>query len=137
MDNEASTAFNMTMISMKIKYQLVPPSNHIANNVERLIQTFKNHFIAGLYSIYKYFNLQLWYRLLQQAIIIINLLRQPGTLPQLSAYTRIFREFNFNRTPLDPPGTRVIFHNRPNNRTPWAPNGEYGYYIGPSMEQYS
>ena len=34
MDNEASTALNMTMITMNIKYQLVPPSNHIANNAE-------------------------------------------------------------------------------------------------------
>ena len=35
MDNEASTALNMTMTTMNIKYQLVPPSNHRANNAER------------------------------------------------------------------------------------------------------
>ena len=48
MDNEASTALNMTMTSMDSKYQLVPPSNHIENNAEIAIQNFKNHFIAGL-----------------------------------------------------------------------------------------
>ena len=32
MDNEAYKALNMKMTSMNIKYQLVPPSNHIANN---------------------------------------------------------------------------------------------------------
>ena len=41
------------MKSMNIKYQLVPPSNHRANNAERAIQTFKNHFIAGLCSVDK------------------------------------------------------------------------------------
>ena len=48
MDNEASTDLNMTMTSMNIKYNLVIPSNHIPNNAERAIQTFKNHFIAVL-----------------------------------------------------------------------------------------
>ena len=32
MYNESSAALNMTMTSMKIKYQLVPPSNHRVNN---------------------------------------------------------------------------------------------------------
>ena len=53
MDNEVSTALKITMIYMNIKYQLVPPSNHRANNAERLIQTFNNHFIAGLCSVDK------------------------------------------------------------------------------------
>ena len=41
MDNEASIALNMKMKTMNIKYQLVPPSNHTANNEEISIQTFK------------------------------------------------------------------------------------------------
>ena len=48
MDNGASTALKMTMTSMNIKYQLVPPINHRAKNAEIAIQTSKNHFIAGL-----------------------------------------------------------------------------------------
>ena len=59
MDNEASTALNITMTNMNIKYQLVPPSNHISNNAERAIQTFKNQFIAGMFSVEKYFHIQL------------------------------------------------------------------------------
>ena len=59
MDNEASTAIKLTMTTMDIKYQLVPPSNHRSKNAERGIQTFKNHFIAGLCSVDKYFHLQL------------------------------------------------------------------------------
>ena len=118
-DNESSTVLNMIMTSMNIKYQLVPPSNHITNNAEREIQIFKNHFIALLYSVDKYFHLQLRDRILQQATISLNILRKSRTLPHISAYTHIFGEFDFNRTPLAPPGTRVIIHNIPNYRASW------------------
>ena len=53
MDNEASKALKMTMETMDIKYQLVTPSKHRANNTERSTQTFKNHFISGLCSVDK------------------------------------------------------------------------------------
>ena len=75
MDNKASTALNLTMTTMKIKYQLFRPSNHREKNVERAIKTFKNHFIAGLCSVDKYFHLQLWDILLHQKKISLNLLR--------------------------------------------------------------
>ena len=44
--NEAYTSLNMTMTTMNIKYQLFPPSNHIAKNSERAIKTFKTYFIV-------------------------------------------------------------------------------------------
>ena len=53
MENGASTSLNMTMTSMNINYQLVSPRNHRAKNEKRAIQTFKNHFIAVLCSVYK------------------------------------------------------------------------------------
>ena len=49
MDNEASTALNMKMTSMKIKYQLVTPSNHITNSAERESDTnLQNPFHVGV-----------------------------------------------------------------------------------------
>ena len=97
MDIEESTSLNMTMNSINIKYQLVPPRNHRANNVERVIQNFKKHFIEGLCIIDKDFHLKLWYRLLQQAAISLNLIRKSITFPHLSAYTNIFEEFDFKK----------------------------------------
>ena len=44
MDNEGSTAFKMTMTTIYITYQLVTPTNHRANNAQRVIQAFKKHF---------------------------------------------------------------------------------------------
>ena len=90
MDNEASTALKMTMTTMGIKYQLVPPSNNRANNAERAIQTFKNHFIAIIFIVYKYLHLQFWYILIQQATISLNFLRQSIIISHVSAYTHIF-----------------------------------------------
>ena len=37
MGNEASTNLRLTMTTMNIKYQLVPPRNHRSNNAERSI----------------------------------------------------------------------------------------------------
>ena len=90
MDKEASNALNLTMATMNIKYQLVHPSNHRAKNTERAIHTFNNHFIAGMCSVDKYIHLKLWYRLLHQATISINLLRKSRTLTHILAYTHIF-----------------------------------------------
>ena len=90
MDNEAYTSLNIKMTSMNINYQLVPPSNHRSNNTERAIHDLRYYFIEGLCSADKDFHMQLWYRILQQETIIINMIIQPRTLPHLSAYTQIF-----------------------------------------------
>ena len=80
--------------------------------------------------------MKLWYRLLKQAKVSLNIVRKARTLPHLSAYIHIFGEYDFNRTPFDPPGTGVVIHNRPEHRTSWAPHGEYGWYIELVMEHY-
>ena len=99
MENEASTALNMTMTTMNIKYQLVPTSNQRANNAERGIQTFKNHFKSGMCIVDKYFHLKLWDRLLQQTTINLNLLRKSRTFPHISAFIHIFGELAQNFSP--------------------------------------
>ena len=98
MDNEASKDLKMTITTMDIKYKLVPPSNHRSNNKERSILTFKYHFIAVLWIIYIDFYLQLWYRLLQETIFSINLLRESVILPNLLAYTHMLGDLDYNRT---------------------------------------
>ena len=48
LDNETSADLLFTMVKHKVQFQLAPPHKHRANLVERAIQTFKNHFKAGL-----------------------------------------------------------------------------------------
>ena len=66
----------------------------------------------------------------------MNLLRKSTIHPDLSAYTHIFGEFDYNRTPLDPPGTRVVINNNLKYRTSWEPHVEPGCYIIPDMDHY-
>ena len=136
LDNKASTSLKDFLTTEHIEYQLVPPHIHRRNSAERAIQTFKNHFIAGLASTDPNFPLSNWCRLLPQAELTLNLLRPSRLNPKLSAYAQLEGTFDFNRTPLAPPGTRVIVHEKPTQRRTWAPHGIDGWYIGPAMDHY-
>ena len=56
--------------------------------------------------------------------------------PRLSAYNQIFGNFDFNATPLAPPGCKAIFHESPTKRGTWASHGVIGYYCEPSWNHY-
>ena len=94
----------------QVKYQLVPPHLHRRNAAERAIRTFKNHLIAGLCTCDTRFPASYWDKLLPQAVITLNLLRSSRRNPSLSAYAAIHGQFDFNATPLAPPGTKVIVY---------------------------
>jgi hypothetical protein len=38
--------------------------------------------------------------------------------------------------PWHPPVTRVIAHEKPDQRTSWDPHGVDGYYLGPALDHY-
>jgi hypothetical protein len=59
LDNEESLALRNCLAKQGIDYQLAPPHIHRRENAERAIQTFKNHFIAGLCSVDPNFTLKL------------------------------------------------------------------------------
>jgi hypothetical protein len=80
--------------------------------------------------------MHLWDRLLPQAVITLNMLRTSRINPNLSAATHMFGQYDFNRAPMAPPGTRIIAHETPNRRRTWAPPGKVGWYIGPALEHY-
>ena len=42
--------------------------------------------------------------------------------------------FDFNKTPLAPPGTKFIVHKKPNRSHTWGQHGIQGWYIGPLVE---
>ena len=136
LDNECSELLKDFLEEEEIDFQLSPPGMHRRNSAERAIRTFKNHFIAGLSSTDPKFPLGLWDYLLPQAEITLNLMRQSRLNPNLSAYTQISGVFDFNRTPLAPPGTQVLVHEKPSNRASWDPHGVDAWYIGPAMDSY-
>ena len=56
--------------------------------------------------------------------------------PKLSGYAQLHGEFNYDATPLAPPGTQVIIHENPDVRGTWESHGVKGWYLGPSMNHY-
>ncbi len=136
LDNEAPAALKSYMLQQDVDYQLVPPHVHRRNAAERAISTFKDHFIAGLASTDKLFPMHQWCRLIPQCVLTLNLLRQSRLNHRLSAEEQLNGTYDFNRTPLAPPGTRVIVHEKPAVRQSWAPHGVNGWYLGPATEHY-
>ncbi|KAI2496641.1 Reverse transcriptase (RNA-dependent DNA polymerase) [Fragilaria crotonensis] len=136
LDNECSEALKSFLTKEAIKFQLVPPKVHRRNAAERAIRTFKNHFVAGLCSVDKDFPLHLWDKLLPQAELTLNLLRGSRINPKLSAHAQMHGHFDFNQTPIAPPGIRVLVHIKPTERTTWSPHGADGWYTGPALESY-
>ena len=125
-DNECSAELKLAFKYRKVAFLLVPPHSHRRNLAERAIQTFKNHFVAGLASVDPDFPLGEWDRLLKQAEITINMLRGARVNPKLSAYAYLFGQLNYNATPMAPPRTRVVAHANPSTRSSWDPHGQDG-----------
>jgi hypothetical protein len=135
-DNEASTALKNFFTVNDIAYQLVPPHCHRRNAAERAIRTFKEHFVAGIFSVDPSFPMHLWDRLLPQGEITLNLLRTSHLHPQLSAAAHYHGLVDYNNTVFAPPGCKIIAHEKPGKRRAWAPSGQHVYSLGPAMHHY-
>ena len=136
LDNECSHHLKTAMTEESIQWQLATPYLHRTNAAERAIRTFKNHFLAGLATTHSDFPISEWDRLLPQAVITLNLLRNSRVNPKLSAYSYLFGPYDFNACPMAPPGTLVAVHTKPNKRKSWDPHAKRGWYIGPSLSHY-
>ena len=136
LDNECPTIVSDYLRTQRINFQLVPPHIHRTNAAEKAIGTFKDHFVSGLCSVDPHFPLHLWCRLLPLATTTLNLLRPARLNPRLSAEAFLNGAFDYNKTPLAPPGTKVLLHETPLQRTTWAPHGVDGWYLGAAPNHY-
>ena len=78
----------------------------------------------------------MWDKLIPQAVITLNLLRQSNLHPHLSAWAHYNETLNFNATPMGPLGCKVLMHELNNNRSSWGFCAIEGYYVGPAMYHY-
>ena len=120
LDNYCLNVLEIFMREVNKIIQLVLPHIHQRNSAERAIRTFKERFIAGLSSTHKDFPLHLLCQLIPHAILTLNLLRPLCMNPKLSGYAKLHGEFNYNATPLAPPGTQVTIHENPTVRGTWS-----------------
>ena len=103
-----------------MQLELVSPGKHRRNATEVAIRNFKAHFLSVLAGTAQDFPSSLWDRLLPQAEITINLLRQSNANPNVSAYAHLSGPFNYNKMPLAPMGISVQVHANTDKRGTWA-----------------
>ena len=110
LDNDSSPILNKYNRQEYIGYQMVPPHIHRVNAVNKSIITLKDPFISGLVITDTWFPMHLCCCLIPQAANTLNMLRPCQQNPTMSAHTAIEGQFDFNKTPLEPPGTKVLVH---------------------------
>ena len=137
MDNEVSEKMkNMIRDEFKMQLELVPPGCHRRNAAEVAIRNFKAHFLSILAGVADDFPPNLWDRLLPQAEITINLLRQSNATPTVSAYAHLNGPFDYNKMPLAPMGCKVQVHEKTDKRGTWSFHSVDGWYLATSPEHY-
>ena len=136
LDNKCSQDTKNMFKEAHVEYQLVPQHIHQRNATEQAIITYKNHLIAVLYACDPKFSSREWDRLLLQCNITLNLLRSAKHNLSLYVYASLLDNFDFNKTPMTPPGTKTVACDESNNRLSWAVYGTEAWYIFPSMEHY-
>ena len=109
---------------------------HIINVAKSDISTWRNQFVSGLSGTNKMLPMYLWEKLLDQVQTTLYMLRLSRRNPKTSGHKILEGTFDYNRTHLAPPGTKVIVHNKPNRSRTWVQHGVQGYYIGPKIEHY-
>jgi hypothetical protein len=109
---------------------------HQTNAAKKAINIWKCHFIAALSSVDPNFPMHLWCQLIEQGTTTRNLKRPVHINPRLSAHAQLNGVFDYNRTPLAPPGIKVLIHETPANRRTWDPHGVNGWYIGTAPDHY-
>ena len=124
------------MEQQHIKFQYTPVGSHHHNIDKKAIQIFKNHFVAGLCSLPPDFQMNLWDKILLQAEITPNLLWPPQINPRLSVYVQVHGAFDYNKTPLTPPGCPVQVYIFPADRKTFDQHTKAGFYFGPALHHY-
>jgi hypothetical protein len=56
--------------------------------------------------------------------------------PRLSSYAALEGQFNFNKTPLAPVGTKALIFLDPNKRNTWQSHAVDAWYVGPAKQHY-
>ena len=137
LDNEISTKMqNLIIDEYKVKLEKVPPGCHRRNAAEVAIRNFKSHFLSILAGTADDFPLSLWDRLLPQAEVTVNLLRQSNATPTVSAYAHLSGPFDYNRMPLAPMGCDAQIHEKSDKRGTWDYHSVDGWYLYTSPEHY-
>ena len=93
---------------MKIWLSTRPPYYHLQNASEHSIIICKDHFVPGFASLYPNVPILLWYHLINQVRLILNLIRSSHINTYLSVEAQLNDTFEFNNNPCIPPVPRSL-----------------------------
>ena len=96
----------------KMQLEILPPGTHRRNAAEVAIRNFKAHLLSVISGTAQDFLPPLWGRLLPQAEITINLLRQSNVTANILACAHLSGPFDYNKIPLAPMGISVQVHEK-------------------------
>ena len=119
-----------------MQLDLVSPGTHRINAAEVAIRDFKTHFLSVLAVTAQDFLPSLCDRLLPQAEITIDMLRQSNTTPNVSTYAHLSRPSSYNKMPLAPMCISVQVHEKTDKRGIWSYHTVNGWYLATSPEHY-
>ena len=78
----------------------------------------------------------MWYNLLVQTELTINLLLQATLNPSMSTWGYFNSAFDYTATPLGPIGCKIIIHTTSNKRKSWDHRGLEGFSERPALHHY-
>ena len=97
---------------------------------------FQNYFISILAGLDPRFQTLLWVALISQAVLTLNLVRSSNLCPNVSAYTFMHDQFNYNAMSLGPLGCTVQLYVKPHRQKTWGEHSNNGWYIGTLPKHY-
>ena len=124
LDNDTSRDVEEFIASQKTDIQYTPPDMYRTNPAKRAIQTWKSCKKSSLASLPKDFPISLWCRMCPQVDLSVNIIRKCRQNPLLSAWAAMQGEYHFDATPIAPPGTEMLMHDKPNRRRTWGYNAK-------------
>jgi hypothetical protein len=136
MDKECSLALQEYFHHEDITLQLVPPGIHRANAAERAIKTLKKSHDCGLVHHRPRFSTTLVESAGPAIPLTLNLLRASILNSKLSAYAQVFGQYSYQATPIAPPFTHFLMHEKTPARESWAPHAVDAWYVGPALNHY-
>ena len=136
LDNETSRDVEDFIATQNAKLQYTPPDMHRTNPAERALQTYKSCGKSILASVPPNFPIALWCRLAPLIDFCVNIVRKCRQNPLLSAWAAMEGEYHFDATPIAPPGSEMLLHEKPNRRKSWGFNAKKAWYLGPCFQHY-
>ena len=123
------------MMEQKTALQYTAPDRH-CHPAEKAVQTYKATFKSVIASLPKNFPIAYWCHLLPQTDLSVNIVRPNRQNPLLSAWAAMEGEFHFDATPIAPPGSEMLMHQKPARRNIFGLNVKKAWYLGPCLNHY-